>query len=82
MTEINWDPTLYKWEQIANVLRQRVKDGTYPAGTLLSEVVIMQEFDVARATVRQAFAVIREEGLIVTRRGKGSVVVSLGDVLG
>lgn len=81
MTEINWPAELYKWEHIANVLRGRIQDGTYPAGHLLSEVLLMQEFDVARATVRAALAALRDEGLIVTRKGKGSIVRHRGDVL-
>lgn len=78
---IEWDATLYKYEQIANILRERIKAGVYPPQTLLSEVAFEQEFGVARRTVRLAMEILREEGLIVTRRGKGSVVVDSGDLL-
>ena len=81
MDEIEWDPTLYKYEHIARVLGERIRAGALPAGTLLSEVAYESVFGVARHTVRQAFAILRDEGLIVTRRGKGSVVVARGDVL-
>ncbi|MEO3805046.1 GntR family transcriptional regulator [Nonomuraea sp. B1E8] len=72
---IEWDATLYKYEQIAQILGERIRSGAYPPQTLLSEVALEQEFGVARRTVRLAMEIIREEGLIVTRRGKGSVVV-------
>lgn len=71
---IEWDPRLYKWEQIANVVAERIKDGTYPPLSLISEVKLQEEFDVARVTVRKAMEALREQGLITTKPGKGSIV--------
>ncbi|GAA3245574.1 winged helix-turn-helix domain-containing protein [Nonomuraea helvata] len=71
---IEWDPRLYKWEQIAGVVAERIKDGTYPPLTLISEVKLQEEFDVARVTVRKAMESLREQGLITTKPGKGSIV--------
>jgi GntR family transcriptional regulator len=73
--DIEWDATLYKYEQIAQILSERIKSGIYPPQTVLSEVAFEQEFGVARRTVRLAMEILREQGLIVTRRGKGSIVV-------
>ncbi|GGP06793.1 GntR family transcriptional regulator [Nonomuraea glycinis] len=73
--DIEWDATLYKYEQIAQILTERIRSGVYPPQTVLSEVTLEQEFGVARPTVRLAMKIIREQGLIVTRRGKGSIVV-------
>ncbi|MEU4226033.1 GntR family transcriptional regulator [Nonomuraea sp. NPDC026600] len=73
--DIKWDATLYKYEQIAQILSERIRSGIYPPQTVLSEVAFEQEFGVARRTVRLAMEIIREQGLIVTRRGKGSIVV-------
>ncbi|MEU7741723.1 GntR family transcriptional regulator [Nonomuraea sp. NPDC049158] len=56
---IEWDPRLCKWEQIANVVAERIEDGTYPTLTLISEVKLQEEFDVARVTVRKAMEVLR-----------------------
>lgn len=84
VADIEWDPELYKWEHVANVLRERIRTGVYPPGTLLSEVQLMTEFDVARGTIRQAMRVLKDESLIITKRGKGSIVrgrVAGGDVL-
>ncbi|GGK62663.1 hypothetical protein Ppa06_21030 [Planomonospora parontospora subsp. parontospora] len=74
---IEWDPRLYKWEQIANVVAERIKDDTYPPLTLISEVKLQEEFDVARVTVRKAMEALREQGLITTKPGKGSIVAPL-----
>jgi len=81
VTETEWNPELFKWEQIASVVLERITNGTYPAGTVLSEVALQQEFDVARGTIRLAMKALREQGAIVTKRGKGSVVRLRGDVL-
>lgn len=75
---IEWDATLYKYEQIAQILSERIRSGVYPPQTVLSEVALEQEFGVARPTVRLAMKIIREQGLIITKRGKGSVVVHRG----
>lgn len=71
---IDYDPTRPKWEQIAEVLRERIADGTLPPRALVSEVQLESEFGVARGTVRKVTAALREEGLIVTTPGMGSFV--------
>lgn len=74
MTDFEFDPTRPKWEQIADVLRKRIRSGEYPPRHLVSEVRLEAEFGVARVTVRKATAALREEGLIVTTPGMGSFV--------
>ena len=71
---VDYDPTQPKWRQIADEIRRRIADGTYPQHTLVSEVQLEAEFDVARGTVRKATAALREEGLLVTTPGLGSFV--------
>ncbi|MEU6325928.1 GntR family transcriptional regulator [Streptomyces sp. NPDC047049] len=71
---MEFDPTLPKWTQIADVIRARIADGTYPPRQLISEVRMEQEFGVARVTIRKVTAALREEGLIVTTPGMGSFV--------
>lgn len=73
---IEYDPTRPKWEQIAETLRARIESGEYPGGHLLSEVQLEGEFSVTRITVRKAIHALRDEGLVVTRRGMGSFVVA------
>ncbi|MET9244932.1 winged helix-turn-helix domain-containing protein [Nonomuraea sp. NPDC003709] len=72
---IEWDPRLYKWEQITNVVAERIESGEYPPLALISEVKLQEEFDVARITVRKAMEALRDRGLITTKPGKGSIVV-------
>ncbi|MFH8805464.1 GntR family transcriptional regulator [Streptomyces sp. NPDC017936] len=71
---IEYDPTRPKWEQIAEVVRARIAEGTYPPRHLISEVQLEAEFGVARGTVRKVTAALRSEGLIVTTAGMGSFV--------
>ncbi|MFE0844918.1 GntR family transcriptional regulator [Streptomyces rochei] len=74
---IDYDPTRPKWEQIANVLRDRIRTGALPPRALVSEVQLEAEFGVARGTVRKATAALREEGLLVTTPGLGSFVADV-----
>ncbi|MBF6054361.1 GntR family transcriptional regulator [Streptomyces eurocidicus] len=71
---MEFDPTLPKWTQIAQVIRQRIAAGKYLPNHLISETQLEQEFEVARVTVRKATRALREEGLIVTTHGMGSFV--------
>lgn len=75
---MDFDPTRPKWQQIADVIRERIADGTLPPRALVSEVQLEAEFDVARGTVRKATAALREEGLLVTTPGMGSFVAPTG----
>src|SRR2546422_7005798 len=61
--------------QIAELLRTQVREGHYPPGVALpSERKLMDEYGVTRATVRNALAELRAEGLIVMERGAGAFV--------
>lgn len=63
------------YEQIAARLRSDILSGRYHAGQRLpSERTLIQELGLARETVRQAVALLRQEGLVVVRRGHGVVV--------
>ena len=63
------------YHQVAGVLRQRIEDGIYPVGgKLLSEDELATEFEVSRATIRQAVGELVMEGLVVRRQGRGTYV--------
>jgi GntR family transcriptional regulator len=67
------------YHQVAGILRQRIEEGVYPVGTRLqSEDEFAAEFDVSRATVRQAIGELVMEGLVVRRQGRGTFVESIG----
>ncbi|WP_431961650.1 GntR family transcriptional regulator [Actinacidiphila sp. bgisy160] len=74
-----WDPKRPRWQQIADVIRARIADGTYPPDTMVSESAIMQEFGVVKMTARKAVAALRTEGLLVTTPGMGSFVTEAPD---
>jgi GntR family transcriptional regulator len=63
------------YHQVAGILRQRIDDGIYPVGgRLLAEDELATEFDVSRATIRQAVGELVTEGLVVRRQGRGTYV--------
>lgn len=58
------------YAQLAARLRKAILAGHYrPGQPLPSERTLTQEYGVARETVRRALAVLRNEGLISSRRG-------------
>ncbi len=64
-----------RYVQLADLFRQRVAKGTWPPGGVLPSIEqLMEEFDVARVTVRQAVALLAEEGLVSPQRGRGTFV--------
>jgi GntR family transcriptional regulator len=64
-----------RYLQLAELVRQRVAKGYWPPGSTLPSIEhLMQEFDVARVTVRQAIALLAEEGLLSPQRGRGTFV--------
>lgn len=63
------------YQQIADELRRRVQSGTIAPGSKLpTEIELMNEFDVSRVVARLAVGVLRTEGLIYSRQGKGTFV--------
>ncbi|MEU4511969.1 GntR family transcriptional regulator [Nonomuraea wenchangensis] len=53
----------------------RIRAGEYPPRTVLSEVRLQSYFGVGRETIRKAFVILRDRGLIITKPGRGSVVL-------
>jgi GntR family transcriptional regulator len=69
-----FEPDRPKWQQVADVIRLRISDGTYPPKRLVSELSLVQEFGIARDTARKTVRALREEGLIYTVPHLGSFV--------
>jgi len=62
--------------QIAENLKQAIEDGTLKPGERLdNELDLTERLGVSRPTVRQAVQRLVEQGLVVRRRGLGTVVV-------
>jgi DNA-binding transcriptional MocR family regulator len=66
------DRPVYK--QLADLVRTQIKNGEFgPGQRLPAQKDYMQEHGLARDTVERAMAVLRNEGLIVVRRGGSRV---------
>jgi DNA-binding GntR family transcriptional regulator len=63
--------------QIAENLKQAIEDGTLKPGERLdNELDLTERLGVSRPTVRQAVQRLVEQGLVIRRRGLGTVVVA------
>ncbi len=65
----------FKYLNLANKIREEIAAGKHPAGSKLpTEEAFTKEYHVSRQTVRQALALLKNEGYIEKLRGSGSVV--------
>ena len=63
------------YEQVANILRDRISYGIYPKNELLPpEMLLLAEFNVSRHTIREAMRMLVDEGLIERSPGRGTIV--------
>ncbi|MEU4330411.1 GntR family transcriptional regulator [Nonomuraea dietziae] len=66
---------LYRYQVIADDLRRQIQHGHLsPGAALPSELVLRSRYQASRNTVRQALAVLENEGLVVAEHGKGRYV--------
>jgi GntR family transcriptional regulator len=74
-TELTSGP-LPLWWQISDRLRRAIEHGEFKAGEVLpSETQLNEVFGVSRTTARAALDRLEQEGLIIRKAGKGSVVL-------
>jgi GntR family transcriptional regulator len=76
-TEPDFDPEgpTPVYAQVAEILAWRIEKGRLlPNRPVPSETSLRQEFGIARGTARHAIAVLRDQGLVVTIRGRGTYV--------
>ncbi len=65
-----------EFQRVADVLRARITDGTYPVTSFLPpQRALKEEFDVSRDTVQKALKELSGEGWIESRQGSGVRVV-------
>jgi GntR family phosphonate transport system transcriptional regulator len=63
--------------QIAEELRQHIHQGVYQVGDKLpTELQLAERFDVNRHTLRQAIALLKQEGLLRVDQGRGTFVAA------
>jgi GntR family transcriptional regulator len=71
------DPTgpVTPYRQLAEILVGRIKSGQYQPGQRIpTESELVEEFELARSTVRRAVGVLRESGLVHTVPQRGTYV--------
>ena len=65
----------HKYLQLASQLREQIQEGVYQRGQRLpGELTLAQQAGCSRQTVRQAIALLEEEGLLARRQGSGTYV--------
>jgi DNA-binding GntR family transcriptional regulator len=68
-------PGIPRYRQLAEELRQRIEDGTYPVGGRMpTEVDLIEATGYARDTVRAAMRLLREAGWVTVTHGLGTFV--------
>lgn len=68
---------LPRYREIANLLREEIAAGIFPVGSFLpTEDGLCARFSVGRHTVREAIRQLREENLVKSRQGAGTMVAA------
>lgn len=71
---------MLKYEMIANDIRNKIINNTYPVNSQLPlEKEIIQEYGVSRITVKKAYDILVNEGLVIKRRGNGTFVKNIDE---
>lgn len=71
-------PGRSQYEQVADLLRERIENGTYPPGSALpSEPTLSSELGLSRVTINRAVTILRAEGYVKVKRGSGAFVRTL-----
>jgi DNA-binding GntR family transcriptional regulator len=74
---INRSSVIPPWQQLADLLRERIESGALAPGDRLPSIVsLAQEYDLAPVTVRKAITRLQDEGLIESRVGWGTFVTA------
>jgi len=61
--------------QVASVMRRRIETNQWvPSQKISTLVELEREFEVARATIRQAIDILRQESLLHSQQGRGTFV--------
>ena len=78
-----YDEGMNQQGPLADVLRQRIIEGDFAPGSRLSESALAEQFAVSRNTLREAFRVLAEQGLLehIPHRGVSVASPSIADVI-
>jgi DNA-binding FadR family transcriptional regulator len=68
--------------RVASKLRQKIRDdGLAPGTRLPSEQSMASHFGVSRSVVREAIALLKDEGILNTRKGSGAFICNFEEAL-
>lgn len=77
LTAIVHDSQLPYYQQLYDILRRQITDGFWkPGDRLPSEAELIDQYEVSRIVVRQAFDMLVNEGWVYRRRGRGTFVTT------
>jgi DNA-binding GntR family transcriptional regulator len=66
-----------RYQEIAAALIKDIARGRYPVGKLLpTETALCERFGAGRHTVREGLRILTDKGMIVARRGAGTMVIA------
>jgi DNA-binding FadR family transcriptional regulator len=64
-------------DRMTELLKQRIRNGEYPAGSRLpTEQAMSEGFGVSRTVIREAVSRLRADGLVDVRQGRGTEVLA------
>jgi len=73
--QIDHDGPVTPYRQLAEILRARIARGEWaPGRRIASETDLVQQYGLARTTVRRAIAVLREDGAVTVVPQRGTFV--------
>lgn len=73
--QIDHEGPVTPYRQLAEILKARIARGDWAEGRpIASETRLVQEYGIARTTVRRAIAVLVEEQAVWTVQGRGTFV--------
>src|SRR6266536_1089772 len=75
MARLTLHPGQPRYRQVAARLYEQIKDGTYPPGSALpTERQLADEYGLSRNMIRQALALLRQQGVLDVVQGSGHYV--------
>lgn len=76
MNSISQNSQVSYYQQLYSILRKEIARGVWkPGDRLPSEAELIKTYGVSRITVRQAFELLVNDGLVYRRRGSGTFVI-------
>ncbi len=70
--------TIPAYRQVYTTIKNRIREGTYKAGTMLpTETQLENEFGASRTTIRKAISLLTGDGYLKVRQGRGTEILDI-----